>query len=955
MSGGVGPYTWALVTAPAGISLSSSTTNTVTVQGTPTVAGANQTFTIKVTDAQGLSVTSSGLTITVYATLVLTPPTLPLPTGAVAVNYPTSETFTASGGSGAGYTWSIVSGNLPAGLGLSSASGASTSITAGPPTAAGTNSFTVKLMDSVGNTATSSSLSITINPAINVTFSPTSPLTMDQNTTQLITATANNDSANAGVNWSAVTGLGSLTGATTTTVTYDAPATVTAASTATFTATSVTDPTKSNTFTVNLVPPPVIATPTFPGGTVGSSYSSVVTEAGGVGPFTWAPVALPAGLSLSASTGNSVTVQGTPTTAGASQTVTIKVTDAKGLTNTLHSTITITAGSCSSGCTISGTVTGPWVQFVSVAISGGSPVLTDASGHYSFTGLAGGSYTITPTLAGYTYSPAAPSVATSSTTTTQDFVATPVMTGYSISGTINYVGSKTGKTIVRVLQNGCTNCGSTAGTSFSSAPSAAGTAYIIRGLQPTTGGCCVNSYTVTAEIDTLGTGVPNESDPEGSSASFTLPSANAVNINFTVVDRTPSAPSTPKQISVAPANAGAVIQYKDIEDNNGEEVPTSYKVYYGTDTNASNGANSPLIFKAEGQGNDVLFFKGLPNGLTYFKFSAANSVGESATTTPVSATLGAGTGASTVSGTVTFAGTATGPMYVGVYGNSGIYVEIIANPTSPQAYTVSGVPNGTYSNFAIIDMNNDGQIDAGDITNADGDSNPPGITVSGNTTGNLTFTNPIAAFNVRTFVSGTSGQPNTYSLNLRPVSGSKLPISAVMFSGPNVAAPYDVNGDQHNSNYSPIFNNSVSPTVGDAYQFLTTFSDGTTQVLTSSITAVLSSSFPQNLSINSPVAGTATIPVLNWTAPATIPAILPYTYSVNFYNLSGTSQEFWSFSGSGNSNGIPSTQTNVLFNVDGSASPSSSLTVGGTYGWSVTVQDNNGNSAQFTAPQYVVP
>ena len=68
------------------------------------------------------------------------------------------------------------------------------------------------------------------------------------------------------------------------------------------------------------------------------------------------------------------------------------------------------------------------------------------------------------------------------------------------------------------------------------------------------------------------------------------------------------------------------------------------------------------------------------------------------------------------------------------------------------------------------------------------------------------------------------------------------------------------------------------------------------------------------------------VPVLNWMAPATIPANLPYTYSVNFCNLNGTSQEFWSFYGSGNSNGIPSTQTNVLFNVDGSASPSSSLT-----------------------------
>jgi hypothetical protein len=758
------------------------------------------------------------------------------------------------------------------------------------------------------------------------------------------------------VNWSGVSGLGSLTGATTASIAYNAPVTVGAASTATFTATSVTDPTKSSTFTVNLVPPPVIATPTFPGGTVGASYSSVVTESGGVAPFTWTPVALPAGLTLSSSTGSSVTVLGTPTTAGPSQTVTIKVTDAKGLTNSISSTITITAASCTSGCTISGTITGPWVQYVSVAISGGSPTTTDATGNYSFSGLAGGSYTITPTLAGYTYSPAAPSVATSSSTTTQNFVATPVMTGYSISGTISYVGSKTGKTLIRVLQNGCTNCGSSAGTSFSAAPSAGGTAYTIRGLQPTNGGCCTSSYTVTAEIDTLGTGVPNESDPEGSSSTVTLPSADAVNINFTVVDRTPpSAPSTPKQISVAPGNGMAVVQYKAIEDSNGEEIPTTYKVYYGTDTNASNGANSPLIFKAEGHGNDVLFFKGLSNGLTYFKFSAANSLGESAATTPVSVTLGAGSGASTVSGTVTFPGTATGPMYVGVYGNSGIYVQAINSPASPQAYSVSGVPNGTYSNFAIIDMNKNGQIDVGDISNAGGDANPPGITVSGNTTGNITLTNPVSLFNVRTYVNGTSGQPNSYSLNLRPASGSKLPISATMFSGPNVAVPYDVNADQHNSNYSPIFNNSVSPTVGDTYQFLASFSDGTTQVLTGSVTAVLSSSFAQNLTINSPVAGTSTVPVLNWSAPATIPSILPYTYSVNLYNQNGTPQEFWSFYGSGNSNGIPSTQTSVLFNVDGSAGPSSSLTVGGTYGWSVTVQDNKQNSAQFTAAPYTVP
>jgi hypothetical protein len=53
----------------------------------------------------------------------------------------------------------------------------------------------------------------------------------------------------------------------------------------------------------------------------------------------------------------------------------------------------------------------------------------------------------------------------------------------------------------------------------------------------------------------------------------------------------------------------------------------------------------------------------------------------------------------------------------------------------------------------------------------------------------------------------------------------------------------------------------------------------------------------------------------------------------------------WCYSGGKNSNGIPSSQTTVVFDVDGSAS-SSSLTSGTTYNWSVQVQDANGNTAQ---------
>jgi hypothetical protein len=85
-----------------------------------------------------------------------------------------------------------------------------------------------------------------------------------------------------------------------------------------------------------------------------------------------------------------------------------------------------------------------------------------------------------------------------------------------------------------------------------------------------------------------------------------------------------------------------------------------------------------------------------------------------------------------------------------------------------------------------------------------------------------------------------------------------------------------------------------------------------------------------------------------------LPTALPYAYSVNVINANGTGQEFWNYFGNGSGNGIPSSQTTVLFNVDSSASPNPSLTVAGTYNWSVTVQDNNNNSAQFTST-YTVP
>jgi hypothetical protein len=455
---------------------------------------------------------------------------------------------------------------------------------------------------------------------------------------------------------------------------------------------------------------------------------------------------------------------------------------------------------------------------------------------------------------------------------------------------------------------------------------------------------------ISAEIDTVGTGIPNESNPKGVSGTVNITTVNATGVNFSVADRVPSAAPTPTNVNVAPGNGAVVVQYNDSEDSSGEEIATSYKVYYGTDTNATNGTGSPKTFKAQGHGTDLFILKGLPNGLTYFKVSAVNSAGESAATTPVSATLAAGTGANTVSGTVTFPGTATGhTLYVGVYGNTGIYFTAIANPVSPQAYSIAGVPSGTYQNFAILDLNDDGEVNPPDISDVTNHSNPPTIVVSGSTTGNITLASATALISVPTSVMGASGQLNpTYSISVQVDYGTKLPISITLISGKNVAVPYDMNADSHNANYNPIYLNTVSPTVGDTYQFQVTFSDGTTQVVTSTVSAVLTS-FAQNLVMQTTAPGSVTVPLLTWTAPAVLPSALPYTYSVSLSN----STTFWNYYGSGNGNGIPSSQTSALYNTDGSASPNAPL-VSGTYNWSVFVQDNNNNQSVYTTT-YVVP
>jgi len=156
VTGGTSPFTWSVSVGslPPGLTLNPSTG---LLSGTPTSAGS-YSFTIKVTDSAGLTDTEP-VSLTVIAGPSLNFPTPPVGWTHTVYSY----TLTESGGT-APFAWSVSTGSLPPGISLS-AYGTLT----GTPTATGTYSFTVKVTDANGQTATQAT-SLTIKTGVSTTF-----------------------------------------------------------------------------------------------------------------------------------------------------------------------------------------------------------------------------------------------------------------------------------------------------------------------------------------------------------------------------------------------------------------------------------------------------------------------------------------------------------------------------------------------------------------------------------------------------------------------------------------------------------------------------------------------------------------------------------------------------------------------------------------------------------------
>jgi uncharacterized repeat protein (TIGR01451 family) len=193
-SGGVTPYTWALITGslPAGLVLNPTTG---VISGTPTANGTFP-FTVQVTDAAGSLYSAQHATFS--CSLVIIPAltiTSLCPLAQATINQPYTLPLIASGGIGP-YTWNLVpAGSLPAGLSLNPTTG----FISGNPTTLGNYPFSVQATDSapppLQQTRTfTCGISVRTPPLKITSACPASPAPQGVRYSQFLTATGGSSS-----------------------------------------------------------------------------------------------------------------------------------------------------------------------------------------------------------------------------------------------------------------------------------------------------------------------------------------------------------------------------------------------------------------------------------------------------------------------------------------------------------------------------------------------------------------------------------------------------------------------------------------------------------------------------------------------------------------------------------------------------------------------------------------
>ena len=534
--------------------------------------------------------------------------------------------------------------------------------------------------------------------------------------------------------------------------------------------------------------------------------------------------------------------------------------------------------------------------------------------------------------------------------------------GYDVSGTVDYSGTQTGWIYLQLVSNNCGNCRGPGVAIPAKGP------FTIKGVQN-------GNYSLQAYMDpnTLGYGAQNASDPTGGASNINVSNGALSGASVTLADPGTITLGSAPSISVAGAFAtGAFVQLSNTQsNNNGVEMASSYTVRWSLNSSFSPVAGSKS-FPATGGNGAPFIVSGLTNGQTYYfevqAVAGSSTSGWSAPTAAVQIAATPASGNNAVSGTVTFPtpdGGITGPLYAGVYDqNTGrVYATVVANPLSPQSYSLNVPTGNNYLLFGVIDQKNNGLMSSpGQISNVSRQSNSA-VAISG-TTINENFTLPTntagtapknstavirTQHNRQTNSNGTS---DNYNIDFRIDGVYKLPVSVEVTTRPiasTVVVPSDwataaFHGNNNEFDFQPNLNGGT-PQVGDTYNVLVTYSDTTSETLTLTVGTVLNA-FAR---LNTPAALSTNVsptPNFSWTDPANAS-----NYAYQFQLQDSNYNSIWRIPGNNSrSDGFSNSITSIAWGTDptgGNSTPTaSSLNSLTTYQWSIQATDANGNSTQ---------
>jgi uncharacterized protein (TIGR03437 family) len=189
-----------------------------------------------------------------------------------------------------------------------------------------------------------------------------------------------------------------------------------------------------------------------------SGAASATTTANSSGSYSFTGLANGAYTVTPSNAGYSFTPASTAVTiSGASQTANFAAASAK--TWTISGTISPTAGGSGATVTLSGAAS--------------ATTTANSSGSYSFTGLANGAYTVTPTNAGYSFTPVNMAVTVSGASQTANFTAAAAKI-WTISGSISPAAGGSGATVtLSGTASAATTANSSGSYSFTGLPNGA--------------------------------------------------------------------------------------------------------------------------------------------------------------------------------------------------------------------------------------------------------------------------------------------------------------------------------------------------------------------------------------------------------------------------------------------------------------------------------------------------